>query len=285
MFSLFKKKVDKYLHKKHFHSFNEWVQDFLNYLHKESDQAKTWLNHLHERTTAIEKSHFETKLATEKDIRALKEWVSYLHEAKKEAETKLAHSKRVLRDMQSQQEETLQILKEMHEKHDELQSKMSDLVTQSDTASDTRSDTVTRHSSEAASNRHISSDTVTRNDTESDTAVTQPVTQSDTSQTRDTPRGKSQVQEDGDTINIVKALKELNLSQRKALYLLINEEEAISYDRMAKKLDMNYSTVKNLVYRLRKKGIPILDNMNRRGEKEFYVAKRHKIALQAHKRG
>ena len=96
------------------------------------------------------------------------------------------------------------------------------------------------------------------------------VTKSDTKVTR-----KSDVENDVVLTNV----NAFSLSEKKLIYMLCNSDNPLDYNQLARALRLNYSTVKNIIYSSRKKGLDVKNSIKANGEKGFYVEKKMKIHL------
>ncbi len=68
-------------------------------------------------------------------------------------------------------------------------------------------------------------------------------------------------------------------SEKKVLSALYKSDSPMTYEKIARELNLNYSTVKNIIYHFRKKGIGIKDAVNAYGEKEFFLNSAAKIEV------
>ncbi|MBU0980866.1 MAG: hypothetical protein KJ709_08745 [Nanoarchaeota archaeon] len=72
---------------------------------------------------------------------------------------------------------------------------------------------------------------------------------------------------------------ELSPSEKALIMVLYTEPIPSSYHSIASKLGLNYTTVKNLMYKAKKKGFVIKSRLNEDGEKEFYLDKAMRIKV------
>ncbi|MFH1133876.1 MAG: hypothetical protein V1735_05260 [Nanoarchaeota archaeon] len=71
----------------------------------------------------------------------------------------------------------------------------------------------------------------------------------------------------------------LSPSERDVVRVLVHSPEPLDYHALASKLGLNYTTVKNLIYRMKKKGFVIRNRLNAQGEKEFFLDQMFRIRV------
>ena len=103
------------------------------------------------------------------------------------------------------------------------------------------------------------------------------VTQSDAES--DARHSKSDVRHSRKDLQHLREIQYLAASEKKLVYALYNAEEPITYRSLADIMNLNYSTIKNIIYRIRKKGINVESVVSSDGEKEFYLSENARLYL------
>ncbi len=75
------------------------------------------------------------------------------------------------------------------------------------------------------------------------------------------------------------AEKPLSSTEKKVVKVLYETDKPLTYSRLSKAIGLNYGTVKNIIYSLRKKKIGVEDQVTPEGEKEFFLPHKVKVEL------
>ncbi len=284
LLSVFGKDEEKqYVKKSHFYSLYKWTADIFAHFREEGVHMREWLSSLHERTNRMEEEHRTHRKATDETLSQVRTWITYLHRNSEKTKEDFEKTKEVLRELYQNHRATVALLEDMRREHAELQRQVTQFVSQSVTKSvtksvtdDAKSVTATRKEQGGEQEGPISCDTlVTQNVThmtQEEQRVTQDVSQKE--EKRKDPAAAG-------AVAMASQIPDLNISEKRILYYLLNQPQAQTYQTLADKLEMNYSTVKNIIYRLRKRRFPIQDTINRHGEKEFYLPESVKLVLRS----
>lgn len=81
------------------------------------------------------------------------------------------------------------------------------------------------------------------------------------------------------SLNNIARKEELSGSEQLILRALYSADKPLTYSQLAQETKLNYGTVKNAIYRLRKKNIEVHDQKTPQGEKEFFFTAKSKIEL------
>ncbi|MEM4755559.1 MAG: HTH domain-containing protein [Candidatus Woesearchaeota archaeon] len=294
-------KEKEYVKKTHFSSFYRWIHDFLHYLHEEMRLSREWATHLHEKTRQLEENHAKHIDETKKTIVHTKAWIDYLHQKTEKSTKEIEKTKEMLLTIYEQHKETIKIIDEIKQENIRLKRMLAEHLkkdmTPSVTEGVTNSVTLTQKPVTSTkiieirgeekeekqeinvSHKMTQSDTMTEKNQEKESIFEDKVYINIEKINKKQSTGKGPREEQPSEWGAIGSLKNLNITEKRVLYLLLHEQKPISYQTIAEKLEMNYSTVKNTIYRLRKQQIPILDYLNKQGEKEFYLPQNLKIAL------
>lgn len=79
--------------------------------------------------------------------------------------------------------------------------------------------------------------------------------------------------------NTLNFIQQFSGSDRLVMDILYKADKPLTYYALAEKTKLNYGTIKNIIYRLRKKGLEIFDQKTPEGEKEFFLPTRVKIEI------
>jgi predicted transcriptional regulator len=299
LFDIKKKKIEQtYLKKAHFFSFYSWAVEFFKKIQEEGELVKSWIKHLHDKTERLESMHHNHRDEVKRDIKEVQEWIYNAYELNKNTRKDLEKTQELIKILYQQHKDTLEILNDLKQENKRLKETITNFVSQSvtrvshsDTDSVTKSVTVTQKNDFSTKNREKTQGDIGKN---SDTRVSQAVTQMTRSDTDDTEMTQKSIRKteiskstahkridkrNHEEAGVIAKLGEINMSEKRVLYLLIHSQKEMTYQTISEKLDMNYSTVKNIIYRLRKRGFPVKDMVTKRGEKAFYLPENLKIAL------
>lgn len=75
------------------------------------------------------------------------------------------------------------------------------------------------------------------------------------------------------------AEKPLSSTEKKIVKVLYENDKPMTYSQLSKTIGLNYGTVKNIIYGLRKKKIGVEDQVTPEGEKEFFLPHKVKVEL------
>ena len=75
------------------------------------------------------------------------------------------------------------------------------------------------------------------------------------------------------------AKKPLSSTEKKVVKILYESEKPMTYLQLSKAVGLNYGTIKNVIYSLRKKSFGVEDQITPEGEKEFFLPNKIKIEL------
>ena len=78
---------------------------------------------------------------------------------------------------------------------------------------------------------------------------------------------------------VIESLRDFSSSEKQVIWALYGAERPKTYEQIAAQTDLNYGTVKNIIYKLRKKGFGVSDQVTPDGEKEFFLLQKEKIEL------
>lgn len=75
------------------------------------------------------------------------------------------------------------------------------------------------------------------------------------------------------------AEKPLSPTEKRIVKVLYENTKPVTYSQLSKAIGLNYGTVKNIIYGLRKKKICVEDQVTPEGEKEFFLPHKVKVEL------
>lgn len=78
---------------------------------------------------------------------------------------------------------------------------------------------------------------------------------------------------------LLESLHDFSSSEKQVIWALYDAERPKTYAQIAQETDLNYGTVKNIIYKLRKKNFKVSDQITPDGEKEFFLLQKNKIEL------
>ena len=90
---------------------------------------------------------------------------------------------------------------------------------------------------------------------------------------------KAIIKEESIPLKMIARKEELSGSEQLILNELYSGNKPLTYSELAQRTKLNYGTVKNAIYRLRKKNIEVHDQKTPEGEKEFFFTDKVKIEL------
>lgn len=90
---------------------------------------------------------------------------------------------------------------------------------------------------------------------------------------------KNEINKDQRVERMLTFSAEISDSDRAVVNILFNADKPLTYFSLSELSNLNYGTVKNIIYRLRKKGIDVKDRKNPEGEKEFFLTDKAKIEI------